>query len=506
LFEIDAEAANGQRRSSSLAAPEKLYSRIRQLRSHQALRLLSRRRRSLDPVAFEDKSFPVLVDAEEETERLARSKFDKAKKAPANVSNESPAPAKKLWPRLFPLDVQRTAKEAFEDQREGMLGIVSRAGVANSLTVMKHACVTVAVEQAERLQRSTRARPHVRALWLSTVLPGKLFVSPPPPRPGCDVDVLERRADLMRSNRQAAVQAILQKKRVAEAQIKSKAKALKDAADAARRIARKKKKGESSSRFSPSSSRSLTSSQNLSTSTLQPDDAPEDAVKPVFAFRPRSASIAAPERLAESTALFLRRAAVMRGQRAVPTKLRTVHATRQFANLTLEDCRTVPRLAEMTLSQWQDEQRLVETVAGRLGRAAWVRTNHAVSDSEEESSDSEGGGSDDDAETAEKRRSERRAKRQADRKVAKAKAKAESASKALVHESLTVDGSLTAADASLTAETQPDDGELDGAVPRWTEHYDEEGHLYYFDNETGESSWDPPQNDVRTDDSTSTPP
>ena len=37
------------------------------------------------------------------------------------------------------------------------------------------------------------------------------------------------------------------------------------------------------------------------------------------------------------------------------------------------------------------------------------------------------------------------------------------------------------------------EGSQEGIVHEWSAFYDDEGRLYYYNNETGESSWDEPE-------------
>ncbi|KAJ8604168.1 hypothetical protein CTAYLR_008585 [Chrysophaeum taylorii] len=152
LGDADPEAARRLRRRASVAAPERLYARVRWLRYAQTRRLCSRRRRSLHLEAREDESS--VDERRREAEQL---------------------------PPIHRFRHRRSAAESAEDRRDAEMTRNYRAGVAASLDQTRAARVAAALEAAEaaREDGSALARPICRALAQSSQLPGKLFVPAP---------------------------------------------------------------------------------------------------------------------------------------------------------------------------------------------------------------------------------------------------------------------------------------------------------------------------------------
>jgi hypothetical protein len=351
---------------------------------------------------------------------------------------------------------------------------------------------------------------------MSQVLPGKLFVAPPPPRPPVDVrTIVDRDAD----KRDAAA---FETRRIrAEATSPKRGRA--DAAPAA----------------------------------------PEKR-------RSRSASVAAPERLSAYADFWRRFLAMMRDQRANPAKYRAVHGRAHYANLTGEDLPSRPADARasaafpppptkpaddasaqsgstaataasaladdvvLTKDQWGDQARLVEVAAMRAGRMHWIREEEKESSSsDDESSD---GDSDEEPEKKEKRRAERKAARKAEKKRVKEEAAAEEKKRVEEEKARKAEEASRAVDAGpdeAPADAAAGDADAPGAAPApapapggagddaaravaeapgsrrpsrgsrgdpplppgWELAHDDDGNAYYFNADTGETSWTPPDAD-----------
>ena len=520
LRDVDPEAATHLLRRASLAAPERLYARARVMRKAQYVRLASRRHRSVDARAREDKSF-VYVPPVEEVGTVAAKKADAAG-APPEARKAAAEGDRLELPPLPPIHVfrpPRSALEAAQDYDDGARVRAYCEGVRDSLAVASkwlEGDAVLAFEQ-ERLAPSAALTPVAKTLLMSQVLPGKLFVAPPPPRPPVDVrTIVDRDAD----KRDAAA---FETRRI-RAEAKSPKRGRADAAPAA----------------------------------------PEKR-------RSRSASVAAPERLSAYADFWRRFLAMMRDQRANPAKYRAVHGRAHYANLTGEDLPSRPADARasaafppppptkpaddasaqsgstaaaaasaladdvvLTKDQWGDQARLVEVAAMRAGRMHWIREEEKESSSsDDESSD---GDSDEEPEKKEKRRAERKAARKAEKKRVKEEAAAEE--KKRVEE----EKARKAEEASRAVDTGPDEAPADAAAgdadapgaapapapapggagddaaravaeapgsrrpsrgsrgdpplpPGWELAHDDDGNAYYFNADTGETSWTPPDAD-----------